>query len=231
MGLRPSWVTPQALFAVSTTHGEKYINFSRSPLNSHVGVSLCSNKYVTRLILDRNNLQNIPYAQPETIAQAEVFLAQYTKIIAKPKSGSGCRDIHVITDKAALRALDISKYILEQHITGKEMRYLVLNDKVIAVHRSDYGISVEEDRPLERISYPEVDWNPQSVETSLKITRILGLRFTAIDFMVDASGRQFILEVNTAPGLKWFHAPTSGPSVDVASLFMNSALQYEPQAG
>jgi hypothetical protein len=31
--------------------------------------------------------------------------------------------------------------------------------------------------------------------------------------------------VNTMPGLKWFHAPSSGPVVDVARLFLESVIE------
>lgn len=224
MGLRPTWVTPDGMFAISVHGTERYINFARSPLNSHTGASLAKDKYLTRLILARHNMQNIPFARPQTQASAEAFLAAHGKIIAKPVEGSGSRDIHVVTNAAQLADLTITGYILEKYIAGKEMRYLILNGEVIGVHQSEYGTSVEEDRVLRRISYPKTAWDAALAASSLQIARVLDLAFVAVDFLVDDTGRAYILEVNTTPGLKWFHAPSTGPKVDVARLFLEAIV-------
>ena len=224
MGLQPAWVTPNGLLAISINGQEKYIHFACSPLNSHLSVSLARNKYMTRMILGRHNMQNIPFVRPTTINEAQAFLQTHGKIVAKPVTGAGARDIHVITQNVQLQDLQITKYILEKYIAGKELSYLLLNDEIIGVHRSEYGTSVEEHRPLRRISYPRVAWNPALVDSTLKIATILNLRFAAVDYLIDTSGRAYILEVNTGPGMKWFHAPTSGPVVDVASLFLEAML-------
>jgi glutathione synthase/RimK-type ligase-like ATP-grasp enzyme len=224
MGLNPSWLTPNGLFAITDTGEEKYINFARSPLNSQVSASLCGDKHLTRLILARHGLLNIPFLRPRSQAEAEAFLQTYKKIIAKPFNGSGSRDIHIISQATQLHSLDITKYILEQYIVGREMRHLVLNGSVIGVHQSKYGTSVQEDRALERISFPQADWNPTMITSSLRIANILGLKFAAVDYLVKSSGKAYVLEVNSAPGMKWFHAPTTGPPIDVAGLFLEAML-------
>ncbi|HUC89492.1 MAG TPA: ATP-grasp domain-containing protein [Patescibacteria group bacterium] len=224
MGLQPSWLRPGGLFVIETTDGEKYINSSRNPLNSHVSSSLAKNKYLTRLICQRHGLPNIPFALPQTAGQAEDFLKQHQTIVVKPVGGSGSQDIHIVSDMSQLSGLNIQEYIFEKYVTGKELRYLILNDEVIAVHESEYGASVKEDRSLQRISYPVSDWCPELVAMSLNIVKILGMKFAAVDYIIDAQNKAFILEVNSAPGLKWFHAPTSGPPVDVASMFLDAIL-------
>lgn len=224
MGLNPNWVTPDGLFAVSVDGHEHYINFARSPLNSHTSVSLAKNKYVTRRILERHHMPNIPFTRPRSQAEAVLFLRQYEKIIAKPVSGSGARDIHVITTTLQLKELHITEYILEEYIAGQEFRYLVLNGVVIAVDRSDYGTSVRANRPLQRISYQPSKWDPTVASLAIQVVRILDLKFAAVDYLIDPSGRVYILEVNTTPDLKWFHAPTAGPIVDVARQFLEAAF-------
>jgi glutathione synthase/RimK-type ligase-like ATP-grasp enzyme len=186
--------------------------------------ALAKNKYVTRRILERHNMQNIPFALPRTQVEATTFLDQYGTIVAKPVAGAGARNIHIITNQAGLRALKIDQYILEKYIAGKELRYLLLDGKIIGVHRSEYGTSVAEDRPLQRISYPSHLWDPVLLNVSLRIADIFNLKFAAVDYLVDAFGQSYILEVNTTPGLKWFHAPSSGPVVDVARLFLESVV-------
>jgi glutathione synthase/RimK-type ligase-like ATP-grasp enzyme len=224
MGLMPTWIAPLHTFAITVDKQERYINLARSPLNSDASAGLAKNKYVTRRILARHNMQNIPFLLPKTQAEAKVFLGQYGTIIAKPVTGSGAHDIHIVTSSSQLEALTISEYILEKYVLGTEMRYLLLNGNVIGVHRSEYGTSVAEDRPLERISYPKALWDPALIDSSLRIASILNLTFAAVDYLVDASGRAYVLEVNTMPGLKWFHAPSSGPIVDVARLFLESIV-------
>jgi glutathione synthase/RimK-type ligase-like ATP-grasp enzyme len=221
-GLQPSWITPNGVFAIAVNDREQYVNFARSPLNSQASASLARDKYLTRRILERHDMQNIPFTRPKSHVEALQFLRDHDKIVAKPVTGSGARDIHVITTAEQLQRLTITRYILEQYIAGTELRYLVLNDEVIGVHRSDYGTSVAMDRPLQRISYPAARWSPTLTATSLKAAAVLGLKFAAVDYLVDESGHAYILEVNTAPGLKWFHAPTSGPAIDVAGQLLEA---------
>jgi glutathione synthase/RimK-type ligase-like ATP-grasp enzyme len=224
MGLNPSWLTENGLFAINTKAGERYINFARSPLNSDIGASLAKNKYMTRVILGRHGLPNIPFASPQTLPQAKEFLSRHKKIIVKPIRGLGAQDIHIIDHVDQLDGFNVKLYIFEKYISGREMRYLVLDGAVIAVHESEYGVSVEETRPLKRISYPQPTWNSSLSSLSIQISDILGLQFAAVDFLVDEDENAHILEVNTMPGLKWFHAPTSGPPVDVAQLFLKSLI-------
>jgi len=231
MGLQPVWVTPLGIFAIVLNGRERYINLARSPLNSAASTALAKNKYVTRRIMERHGVQNIPFTLPRTDAEATAFLAEYETIIAKPIAGSGAHDIHVVTSQAELRVLKTGRYILEKYIVGKEWRYLVLNGHVIGVHRSEYGTSVAEDRPLQRISYSQDAWNPALLESSLRVARILNLTFAAVDYLIEASGSAYLLEVNTTPGLKWFHAPSSGPVVDVARLFLESIVENASAEG
>lgn len=224
MGLYPAWITPGGLFAVQIDGCETYINLARSPLNTDNAVSLAKDKYLARLILQRHGIPNIPFARPANHREAENFLAFHKTIIAKPVAGAGSCDIHLVTTPAQLRGLVISEYILEKYIVGKEMRYLVLNGAVIGVHQSEYGTSVEASRTLRRISYPKLEWDEALVESSLQIAQIMGLAFAAVDYLIDKFGCAHVLEVNTMPGLKWFHAPTAGPDVDVAGLFMDSII-------
>ncbi len=220
MGLQPAWLVPGSLFVIATVTGEKYINYASSTLNSHNSVRLAKNKYHTRVIIGRHGLPNIPYARSNNLSEVLTFLATHGKIIAKPLCGSGSQDVHIVSNASQLATLDIEKYIFEKYILGTEMRYLVLNGDVIAVYQSEYGMSVEVTRPLQCISHPPASWNSQLMTISLEVARIFSLQFAAVDYMIDTSGHAYILEVNTMPDLKWFHAPSKGPSVDVAQLFL-----------
>jgi D-alanine-D-alanine ligase-like ATP-grasp enzyme len=169
-------------------------------------------------------MPNIPFAKIQTLTDAALFLKTHGKIVAKPTKGFGALDIHVITEESQLQSLRLNRYIFEKYIGGKEMRFVILNDEVIVVHESLYGTSVAADRYLERISFPEDEWDPELVATARKAMQIFELNFGVVDFLVDPFGRAHILELNTTPGLHWLHEPTSGPPVDVARMFLESIL-------
>lgn len=224
MGLQPSWLRPGAMFAIPTRHGERYINQSKCSINSQLSSSMVGNKNATRLVLARHGFPTMAHLVPSTHAEAQDFLSKYKKIIIKPINGSNAHDVHIVESPGQLAAFSLKGYILEEYAPGKEVRYLLLNDKVIGVHESQYGESVAEDRHLKRISYPHTGWNPKLITLSLEVAKVFGLRFAAVDYIVGPDGRARILEVNSSPGLKWFHAPTSGPVVDVAGLFLKAML-------
>lgn len=225
LGLQPIWVMPGSVLAIQVAGKERYLNLARSPLNSHLSISLSVDKYLTRLVFARHKLANIPFARATTQAEANLFLESHGTIIAKPVGGSGSRDIHIISTEQQLQALVVTNYILEKYIVGPEMRYLILDGSVIGVYQSDYGVSVQSDRVLRCLALPQTSWNPALVNMAIQATGVLGLGFAAVDFIIGDSG-PYILEVNTTPDLKWFHAPSSGPAVDVARLFLESIVQH-----
>jgi glutathione synthase/RimK-type ligase-like ATP-grasp enzyme len=225
MGLEPTWITPKGMFAFDLNGSETYVNSSVSPLNPHAASSLARNKNLTRLVLERHGILNIPFLKTKDMADALAFLTAHQQIIAKPNRGSGSEDIHIITKASELQLLPISQYILERYIVGTEYRCLVLEGSVIAVHISEYGTSVAADRHLERYSLPEADWDERLVTTAIEASEAIGLQFAAVDFMMVATHNAYVLEVNSPPGLKWFHAPTSGPPVNIARDFLESLIR------
>ncbi|HSW99091.1 MAG TPA: hypothetical protein VLF71_04585 [Candidatus Saccharimonadales bacterium] len=231
MGLRPSWLKHGSIFAIPTQHGERYVNCSISSMNSHLSSRMVADKDAARLVLARQGFPNLAHLVPSNHAEARAFLAEYKKIVIKPTRGSNAHDIHIIESPGQLTSFEVQRYILEEYAPGKEVRYLLLNDKVIGVHESQYGESVAEDRPLKRISYPRANWDPELVAMSLQVARAFGLRFAAVDYIIGPDGRARILEVNSSPGMKWFHAPTSGPVVDVARLFLQAMLDDDGRPG
>lgn len=224
MGLSPSWLKQGSIFAIPTRHGERYINYSISSINSQLSSSMVGNKNAARLVLARQGLPTMAHLTPAGHAEAQAFLAQHKKIIVKPVNGSNSRDVHIVESPEQLTSFNVQDYIFEEYAPGKEMRYLLLNNRVIGVHESQYGESVAEDRDLKRISYHRTEWDPELVTLSLKVAKIFGLRFAAVDYIIGPDGRARILEVNSSPGMKWFHAPTSGPAIDVARMFLVAML-------
>lgn len=193
-------------------------------MNSQLSSSMVGNKNAARLVLARQGFPTMAHLVPSSYAEAQAFLIKHKKIVVKPIHGSNSRDVHIVKVPEQLTAFNVQDYILEEYAPGKEMRYLILNDRIIGVHESQYGESVAEDRDLKRLSYPLSDWDPTLVALSLKVAKVFDLHFAAVDYIIGPDGRTRILEVNSSPGMKWFHAPTNGPAIDVAGLFLKAML-------
>ena len=224
MGLRPAWVAHGGLITITTPVGDRHLYHAKSTINSQLGSSLTTNKLTTRQVMQQYGLPNIAFLNTPSRAEAEQFLATHARIIVKPLKGSNSRDVRIVDSPEQLADIHLPHYILEKYIAGKELRYLVLDNRIIGVHESKYGESVAETRDLKRISYPESAWDAQLTALALKTAAVLGLRYAAVDYLIGAGDAAYILEVNSSPSMKWFHAPTSGPKVDVARLFLETML-------
>jgi glutathione synthase/RimK-type ligase-like ATP-grasp enzyme len=223
-GLSPVWLVRGQVLAIATTDGDRYLYDAKDSLNSQLSSTLTQDKLATRRILERNNLPSIPSIRPANQGEAEAFIAKHHTIIVKPLKGSNCHDVHIVNATEQLVLFNIKNYILEQYVSGREFRYLILNGKVIGVHESEYGGSVSETRSLKRISYPDSQWSPVLIALALKVAAVFKLHYAAIDFLIAPDGHASILEVNSSPGMKWFHAPTTGPEINVAGMFLEAVL-------
>jgi glutathione synthase/RimK-type ligase-like ATP-grasp enzyme len=224
MGLQPEMITPYGFFSIVTHNTIGYVFYSNSILNSHLSAQIANNKHLTRILLERHNLPNIPYLLPKNIQEATTFLEVHKKVILKPTKGSRSHDVHVITTKEQFEQFDLQLYILEKYIKGREMRYLVLNGEVIGVLEKVYDTAINDPSIVNRISYPQEEWDPTLVKTAIKVTECIGLKFGAVDYLIDEENTPHILEVNAAPALRKFHTPTKGPAIDVSRKFLEATV-------
>ncbi len=112
---------------------------SLSELTSAVAVRICSDKGLTRRVLADAGLP-VPAGQRATGADDDHrFLARHGEIVVKPVVGEGGAGITVgVRDDAALdRALARAREVhpdvlLEQCVTGDDVRVVVIDDEVVA---------------------------------------------------------------------------------------------------
>ncbi len=225
LGLNPQWLTDYGLFYINIDNTIRFVFHGISYLNSQMSSYLCRNKHATRIVLDLFRLPNIPYALPATDAEAISFLKKHKRIVVKPTVGSRSENVHLITQKSQLKNIDRASSIFEKYIEGREFRYLVLKNQVIAVHERIFPGLINDPKIVKRISYPPNKWEKKLIEISLKTTQAIGTQFAAVDFKIDKKENPYILEVNAAPGIKWFHNPTKGPSVNVANLLLKATVE------
>ena len=221
LGLKPSKLNEYGLLEITTYSGAKqYIFHSKTALNSQLSSYLVSNKHTTRQILEQHNLPNIPYCLPKTQRELRDFFIKHQPVVVKPTYGHGSHGVRMIDDVAQLDNLDITTIVAEKFIEGQEERYLVLNGQVIAVHQKLYDGPINSAETLRRVSLKSDTWHSERTRMAVQIAQVFRLRFAAVDFIVMSDGTFVVLEVNSAPGIAWFHTPTSGPSVDVAGMLL-----------
>ncbi len=112
---------------------------SLSELTTAVAMSRCDDKMVTHRLLKRAGLRVPEQAVVEALDQAEAFLSRYSRIVVKPARGEQGAGISVdITDPETLHeAIQLArkvcdKVLLEELITGEDLRIIVIDYQVVA---------------------------------------------------------------------------------------------------
>jgi glutathione synthase/RimK-type ligase-like ATP-grasp enzyme len=229
LGLKPKLLTEYGVFLVEVSRKKIYLFDGRTILNNQMAAYIAENKHVTRLILQKEQLPNIPFLLPETYEEAVDFLHVHEQLILKPTLGTNAEGVYLIDSETKLKNYDLTARIMEKYIAGREFRYLVLDNEVIAVHERQHTGEINVKQNVRRISYPEETWDTELTEVAKKTSRALNLRFSAVDFLITSENAAFILEVNSAPGIAWFHEPSEGPAVNVAKMILEKTMQEVSQ--
>ncbi len=224
--LSPHWLSDYGLMEVTFAGGKKLLFANKSELNSQLAAYLSANKHATRTVLHQYDLPNIPYCTPKTLAELESFFVQYQPVVMKPTMGQRAVGVELIKESESLPRTSFSGQIFEQYIRGKELRYLVLQSQVIAVHEKVFAGEIYQPSASQRVSYPQSSWDDQLVRTAVQACQVLGLEFAAVDFMIKTDGVALILEVNSAPALWRFESPDQGPAIAVCDLLLRATLLH-----
>ncbi|MGI8420452.1 MAG: ATP-grasp domain-containing protein [Candidatus Levyibacteriota bacterium] len=225
MGLHPLWLTDYGLFSFQVEEKTGYVFYARNMFNSNLSGFLAIDKHTTRTILQQHHLPNIPFGMFSTQEEVQQFLNQHQIIVAKPVFGSTSKDVHMISNADEIPEISFEKYIFEKFIKGREMRYLVFQSNVVAVHEKSYEGLINDPAKVKRIAYPKEQWDEQLVQLSQQITNKLFMKFAAVDYLVDEDGKAFVLEVNSSPGLYFFEHPTTGPGIKIARMFLEETVK------
>lgn len=225
LGLKPELLTEYGIIAIHPNNQERYVFYGTSVLNNQLASHLATNKHASRIILERHNLPNIPYCLPESESEALEFLKKHKMIIAKPTMGRRSRGIRLIQQADDFKKVNLRTHILEEYIEGRQMRYLVLQNEVIAVHEKVYKEAISRPKQTRRIAYEKKDWDDKIVRLSLLAATALGLNFAAVDFLIDNEARAYILEVNQSPSLLRFNFPDEGPPIDLVKIFLEATVR------
>ncbi len=221
LGLQPKQESSYGLFSIGLLGKRHYCFYSTSPLNTELASYLASNKHATRLMLEEYGLPNIPYLLPDSKAEVDNFFKLHGEVIAKPTRGRQSKNVHLITSQHQLDRLPFQDMIFEKFIDGTELRYLLLDDTVLAVHHRDFPGRIHDPTKVQRTSLNKKDWNNKHIAIAKRTMKTIGLRFGAVDFIA-VNDQPYILEVNSAPGLYYFKSPHHGPSIDIGILYLQA---------
>jgi len=220
LGLQPKWETEYGLFSVKlpSSSSREFFFHSNLNLNGELSRMLVKNKHFTRLILEKNGFENIPYLLPSSKKELEHFFEQHQPIICKPLLGQRSRSISLISTKRELSHCSLKMTFFEKFIKGDECRYLILNNRVIAVQKKRLAPTSSNPWNLHYIGLEKIDWDRQLVKQSLSIAKLFKLEWVAVDYILDKQNKAWVLEVNSAPGIVKMHQPDEGVKTNVAKL-------------
>ncbi|NEE04093.1 enolase C-terminal domain-like protein [Phytoactinopolyspora halotolerans] len=145
LGLSTTRFSKGAFVATDNVHPPLMFKWSRSPLSTAVSLALCTHKEATRMRLRRSG---VPVPRGRTFANGDYGSARaFAERVGYPvvvKPAMGVRGIGVVANiqneqelDLAFRQLEDSKlgnqdFIVEQHVTGRDYRIVVVGDEVIA---------------------------------------------------------------------------------------------------
>lgn len=220
LGLNPKWETDYGLFSVSfrNTSKREYFFHSNLNLNGELSRILVKNKHFTRLILEKNNFVNIPFILPRSPEELRYFFDQHQPIICKPLLGQRSKKVYLIKTKERLEKCSLKMNFFEKYIEGEEHRYLILDRKVIALQHKKLSPTRKYPWNLRYTGVDQLNWDEELIDQSLKIASIFKLNWAAVDFLLDADGKAWVLEVNSSPGIVKIHHPDDGIKVNAAGL-------------
>jgi D-alanine-D-alanine ligase-like ATP-grasp enzyme len=109
--------------------------------------------------------------------------------------------VRLILDRTQLDLTNLPEWIFEKYIEGTEYRALVLQSDVIGMQRKKLDPNQKHPWRKHITVLEKGEWNDELVELSMKIASRLHMGFLAVDVLVDAAGKTYVLELNSMPGL------------------------------
>jgi len=219
MGYKVCELTDYGVFYFDTPKRRHYIYLTQSSLNSDLAAKCAKDKNVTHKILESKQINTVPYLFTLSWSEAEDFLMKYLKIVRKPVFGMRSVGVDIICSKETLHNKPLEGQILEQYIQADEYRYMVINDRVVGVRKK--SLQVREKNFYENID-PK-DWDIELQAEALQTTKVMELKFSAIDFLVNNDGH-WVLEVNSSPGIWTYEHPNVGKPIPMAKIYIEAIL-------
>jgi D-alanine-D-alanine ligase len=189
--------------------------------------ALCFNKVSTKLWFDALNIPNTPYLfindeKQQNIEKAKSFFEKSKNVFVKASSQGSSIGCYFVADESNLiksieKAFKLSPYVLiEEYIEGRELEMAVYqyDEKIITtvpgeivVPNKFYDYDQKYSEDSKTITYIEAqNLDSKTIEEmksmAVKVFTALKLRhLSRIDFFLSITGKVYINEINTFPGM------------------------------
>lgn len=176
------------------------------------GASNLSKPYQLRLLADAG------FDVPDTLVTTDpddvrAFRAEHDQVIYK--STSGVRSIAgLLAADHDARLSDVANCPtqFQQYVAGTDHRVHVVGDNLFACRIESAATDYRYAAPSgHSVAMHPVELPEDIAARCVRVTKDLGLRLAGVDLRLDADGRWWCFEVNTAPGFVWFEAQTGQP--------------------
>lgn len=223
LGLNPIWIEPHGLIRVTVRGETKYLYNSVTHLSPQLAGALAANKYSTRKILDSLGEPNPAYSLLVNRNSLVHFINSHHDVVVKPFRQRERKFAHRFKAGERVGKLPVPyrDLLAEEYMPGRELRCVVLNHEVLVMQWRD----VKNGHPLLNKTYctaiESSDWPRDIAERAPRILAALGLKYGAVDFIVDDRWSR-VLEVNSAPGIWHLCKPDAGVGTDVATAIIRA---------
>ncbi|MDB4978963.1 MAG: hypothetical protein JWM56_1149 [Candidatus Peribacteria bacterium] len=224
-GLNPVWETADGLFSFRHRNKDMFVYYTKLHINSQLGAGICRDKSLARAFLARGNFPNIPFCYSRNSADIQNFFSAHQPVIQKPLAGMKSDNVRLIGTIEDLDLKHLHDTICEKYIEGTEFRCLVLNGKTIGMQKKLLEPTEQYPWRKQILNLDEKDWHGELLPAAEAIAGMLHMGFMAVDFIVDAAGTAWVLELNSMPGLHSWHEPRGGQRVDIGQQLMAAILE------
>lgn len=190
--------------------------------SGYLGSAMAMDKAVTKRMMDSLGIRTAPWVDLHYVKEdiprlaKELMVPCAVKVVNGGSSiGMALPDTREELEKALYDLLPYGGHVVvEKKIKGREIQIAVLGDTYLPAveiipkgEYFDYVSKYQKDGAVELCPAPITDDEWQQVgEMALKLHRGLGLAvYSRSDFLLDAAGKAWCLEINTLPGM----TPTS----------------------
>lgn len=175
---------------------------SNNVINTARAIHQVNDKVGFRLLLQAANMELAPRTW---IDEDDI---QYPCIV-RPASHSRGRDVHLchttLELMSAIETCGAGWYASEYIEKVAEYRVFVVQGRAVAVaektpaNRDDVAWNVAQGGRFDNVSWD--NWPLQAVRKSIEAFNLSELDFGGVDVMVDAAGKAYVIEINSAPSL------------------------------
>lgn len=226
-GYSPFWIVPDQKFGCTVEGMLVEVYQTRGVGNIPQYSKVTKNKYQTRQFLEKFGFPNIPYCYTKSDSQLQEFFRNYHPIIAKPIEGQRAEKVILVQNEYELASIPKEKTIFEQYMQGNEYRVFFLEGTVVGMQRKTLWPSLEQPWRKQITNLEKEEWDPTLLDLSKQIYSLIPQPWLAVDWIQDDNKRNWVLELNSYPGISSSEQPDSGVPNHLSSYVLDRIIKFQ----